>query len=761
MRSRLEFEHIPVLAPARQSQWLEGDRVLLIGERDQWVLSGRHICEVVRRLDGQRCKAEIIDEVGALVGDLAALSAFHELEEQGHLVEFFPDVRSGSSVLWNALGFDPRAAISRTERAMVRLCAAGDAVTAGIIAEARESLQSAGLTSVPDVDRGPSKGGGQAACASLWVVDDYLHDTLRTANQVHSDTPAPWCLVKPFGTIAWAGPILAPGRGPCWACLAHALAHNQPLRHAISPHMQSSALHAGGALPVTRRLAFDLVSFALARVLADSDRDDPLYNHILSVDLRSLETTRHRVVRRPQCPCCGNPGWMGEQASRALELSARTKRQPHDGGYRQALANETFERLKHLTSPLIGPVNFVDPMPVRHCGLKAVYVSGYSVSPAVGQNPAECLRVCAGKGQSHDQARASALCEALERKSGQYQGDEARLVASYAELGNRALHPRTLLGFSERQYSKCTPRDGAALDASRSVPRPLGDDQQISWTPAWPLVGGECRYVPFSYCFAEAPTDMGVEFCRPSGNGVAGGTCLEEAILQACLELIERDAVSIWWYNRIARPAIDLDDLGSLDAAAGSYTRHLLADYKTRGLDVWVLDLTHDLGTPTCVAVSRPAQGPRGVFGLGFGCHLDPAIAIVRALTELNQIGDGLHPVSGRPLIGFERLPDKRFLFPSEQQATMPTALPHFDGPDLLADVMECRRRLEQAGLEMLVVSKTRPDYDLEVAQVIVPGLRHFWPRFGPGRLYDTPVELGWLPEPNPESGLNPVPMWL
>jgi len=44
---------------------------------------------------------------------------------------------------------------------------------------------------------------------------------------------------------------------------------------------------------------------------------------------------------------------------------------------------------------------------------------------------------------------------------------------------------------------------------------------------------------------------------------------------------------------------------------------------------------------------------------------------------------------------------------------------------------------------------------------VIVPGLRHFWPRFAPGRLYDTPVKLGWLSKPLPEDDLNPITMFL
>jgi ribosomal protein S12 methylthiotransferase accessory factor len=42
-----------------------------------------------------------------------------------------------------------------------------------------------------------------------------------------------------------------------------------------------------------------------------------------------------------------------------------------------------------------------------------------------------------------------------------------------------------------------------------------------------------------------------------------------------------------------------------------------------------------------------------------------------------------------------------------------------------------------------------------------VPGLRHFWARFAPGRLYDVPVAMGWLERPVPEAELNPTPVFV
>jgi len=80
---------------------------------------------------------------------------------------------------------------------------------------------------------------------------------------------------------------------------------------------------------------------------------------------------------------------------------------------------------------------------------------------------------------------------------------------------------------------------------------------------------------------------------------------------------------------------------------------------------------------------------------------------------------------------------------------------------DLSEEVRFCQSIVEREGLEMLVLDQTRPEIGLPVAKVIVPGLRHFWARFGPGRLYDVPVRLGWLQSPLTEDELNPIPMFL
>jgi ribosomal protein S12 methylthiotransferase accessory factor len=83
------------------------------------------------------------------------------------------------------------------------------------------------------------------------------------------------------------------------------------------------------------------------------------------------------------------------------------------------------------------------------------------------------------------------------------------------------------------------------------------------------------------------------------------------------------------------------------------------------------------------------------------------------------------------------------------------------DAGTLKAAVEHCVARIASAGMDVLVVDKTRPDIGLPVVQVIVPGLCHFWPRFGARRLYSVPVRMGWREAPRRESELNEALLFL
>ena len=158
----------------------------------------------------------------------------------------------------------------------------------------------------------------------------------------------------------------------------------------------------------------------------------------------------------------------------------------------------------------------------------------------------------------------------------------------------------------------------------------------------------------------------------------------------------------------------------------------------------------------------------------GFGAHLDPKVALLRAVTEMNQMLSS--PLLGLPEKGPDKEPvdpltahwlktattaNQPYLLPAEGPRRTAASHPRAWTDDVADDVRACQTLVERAGMEMLVLDQTRPEVGLPVAKVIVPGLRHFWPRLAPGRLYDVPVRLGWFSRPLAEHELNPIPMFL
>jgi len=101
-------------------------------------------------------------------------------------------------------------------------------------------------------------------------------------------------------------------------------------------------------------------------------------------------------------------------------------------------------------------------------------------------------------------------------------------------------------------------------------------------------------------------------------------------------------------------------------------------------------------------------------------------------------------------------LRDHPFLMPNGPAAPPDSGLKFGQLENTREQVEACVDIARRAGLDFLVLDQTRPDVEVPVVRVIVPGLRHFYRRFGPGRLYDVPVKLGLREQPIPESELTP-----
>jgi ribosomal protein S12 methylthiotransferase accessory factor len=442
---------------------------------------------------------------------------------------------------------------------------------------------------------------------------------------------------------------------------------------------------------------------------------------------------------------------------------------PSEGGFRTQLPGQTLARLIHHVSPYLGAVSSLRPLASYDNGLTYSYAAGHNFA-MYADNMDQLRRnlrgQSGGKGRSDVQARVSGLCEAIERYCGVWRGDGTVTRAAYEQLDPEcAVHPDELLTFSPAQFAMRDEWNSDPAHRLHRVPERFDVSRPIDWSAAWSLTHDRLRQVPSGYAWYGHPDTAEHPYCYSDSNGNASGNTLEEAILQGYGEVIERDAVALWWYNRIPRPGFDLDSLQD------PYVTALRAHYRQLGRSLWLLDITADLGFPVMVGVSHREGHPFEDVIVGFGAHVDPRIAAIRALTEVSQFlptveardSDGMtiYSTDEPATIAWLRdtkIADEPWLRPAPGQPLRTVAdYPVPPAANLAAVVGACVDRAAEAGLEVIVLNQTRPDIELNVVKVMVPGMRHFWRRLGAGRLYDVPVRLGWLDRPLAEDELNPL----
>jgi ribosomal protein S12 methylthiotransferase accessory factor len=753
----------PRFTPALSVHRIPPQRVVLIDERRSFHLDGRGYFHLAPLLTGEHTTEELLTQLDGAVPMSEALYALSVLEQKGHIVET-NTVPAAAGAFWGLAGIDASRAADAiaTTRARVRRVTS-DQATSGALADAARDTEAAlaalGCTVCGD---------NEDADLDVVLTDDYLRADLDAINREAIASGRPWLLAKPVGVILWLGPAFEPGTTACWQCLAQRVRGN---RHVETYLEQRSGQN--GPLPTsraavasTRGLAAHLIALEVAKWRAGAP--SPLRGSLRTIDLVTWESRSHAVVRRPQCPACGDANWR-DRPIEPLVFQSRSKTPGDDGGFRTVSAEDTYARLAHHVSPITGVVSSLEPLLGQVGELAWSYSAGHNF--AMMTDSLFFLRQnlrgrSGGKGTTEMQAKVGGLCEAIERYSGVWRHEEPVRRASLRDMGDEAIGPIQLMQFSRAQYT-----NRHAWNAKQPhtrfhiVPEPYDPSVAIDWSPAWSVAERRTVWVPSAFCYFGHPDIREHFFCMADANGTAAGNTIEEATLQGLLEVIERDAVALWWYNRIPRERVDLD---SFDLP---YVRALQEYHARLNREIWVLDITSDVGVPVFVGVSRRVDRPVEDLIIGFGAHLDPKLALLRALTEVNQFLPAILKTNadGSTKYWFHD-PDAVKWWQTATIANQPYVAPDPRRParhladysqlwtdDLKDDVERTVAALSALGHQTLVMDQTRPDVAFSVAKVIVPGLRHFWRRLAPGRLYDVPVRMGWLDAPTPEDALNPI----
>lgn len=689
------------LAPNLYFTSISDDEIGVYGTGVQLLLRNPALCALVRSLASGGAMGEAFDETARLYGDTLSETAIEAALRLGVVIN--SPATGDLLALAARAGVSPQTAIARRSE-FVFFVRSGHEKLAR---RAKKALSDYGLFLTDAIED----------CDIVVVpVTTYFEDALIQENTERLRDLRRWLPIQIEPSRTLVGPLLKPGAGPCWDCIATRLRRNLQFEHFFFSHQQSQKIAEAEFGPASHDQPWDFAGREIAKGVISGFRNE-ISDSIVSLDIWRNQSGRHRTIRLPQCRRCG--------VYSDIETTIVSHRSILDDRLVDPLTGviSRLETREHESGLHISIAHFnIDPEPASVADLVK------SMSHAGG-----------GRGATGEEARIGAVGEAVERISAVFQGYEPRRLTTLGELGRRGLDPRTVMLFSESQYltSSCQ------AASTERVPAFFEQDAKIDWSPVKSLTTGDEYFLPTALLYSYYQGPRADAFVTLS-DGVAAGQSLGQAMLHGLLELVERDCVGIWWYNRLRRPPPDVD-LQTSEAA------RLVEWFTQRECSVSLLDVTNDLGVPTVAAIVQWRKNDTDFMRLGACARFnfqDAAIGALRELVAGMANAERMKP----PFRGGIRLSESDTSFLVSDITAPKVALADFSE----INVFELAQCIEQrAGLATYFVNLTRPDIGVPVTRMIVPGLRTIYRRLAPGRLYDTPVRLGWLDASTEEELMN------
>lgn len=571
---------------------------------------------------------------------------------------------------------------------------------------------------------------------AIVCVDDYLDPRLMQINEHCMAKQTPWLPMSFSGNEFMLGPFFNPSKtaGASYADMQKLLWKNQPVRKMISQEK-------GGVIEIPKTTAPCQKSNYLKQILAiaislvEGEGPPVLY----TINKTSLVKEKHPI------PILNTRNNVHEPVQQAVDLQSGIKKTEEGGGFRTVSPGETLNKLNNYISRHTGIIHPVRCIAKNKDGLP-IYSSSFARYPQKngGYTKEDFIQYSLGKGISPEHAQVSALSEAIERHNALFCGTEAYRFCAAKDLDAQAIFPAELKPYSKKQYQAFKQNPQLAL-AVQQFPH----DELLHWLPVFSLITKQKVYVPFTHCFSNTGFHD-EQYIRFNSNGCSAGNTMEEAILQGFLELIERDAVATWWYNKIKRPSVQVDlhtfpELEKIENTISDNWEH------------WLLDITHDFEIPIVVAVGRHKLNHE--FRFGFGAHLNIKQACSRAYTELIQIIASESHTQKK--FQFSKITDHAFLLPDNSKVQLFHSFKNINNADIREDINYCTEQAAKLGFDIYLCNTTRSISPLYTVKIIAPGLNFIWPEFGNKRLYTLPVTLNWQVKQKVENELNPLELFV
>lgn len=320
------------------------------------------------------------------------------------------------------------------------------------------------------------------------------------------------------------------------------------------------------------------------------------------------------------------------------------------------------------------------------------------------------ISIYGGKGISKDHAKASAMMEGFERYSAERQDGDETIIATIDEIAEKGdyIDPKSLN--LPQQYEK------------KDI-----NDIKLEWNLAHDLISDKDYYVISNAVFHPYNHDKSVEsLFKSNTNGLASGNVLEEAILHGIFEVIERDAWSIFELTHKNYSQIDLESIES------ELINDVIDKFESEGIKIKLMDFTADIKIPTIAAsADDTVTKDAGLLTLGIGTHLDPEVAILRALTEVAQSRatqingareDTVRADFAREA-GYNRMKKiNKYYFQQEENQIALCDIENKSTTSIAEDLDIVKKELMANDIKQILYSNlTRPEIDVSVVRVIIP----------------------------------------
>jgi len=282
------------------------------------------------------------------------------------------------------------------------------------------------------------------------------------------------------------------------------------------------------------------------------------------------------------------------------------------------------------------------------------------------------------------------------------------------------------------EFETVTDTEGLALldERSRRNLEPLlcrraDTERSMEWSRVTRLSDGATVLLPVELCLRRPLERKALALPFLLGTGTAAGRCLDEAICHALLELIERDALGLWWKGGRRGREVDpaLVDAGGLLGRL----RQGRCDRTVR-----MLDITTDLGVPCLVAISCGAGGSE--FAFGVAARMTTAAAARAAILEMCQIELAGEVVKAKMLKSGETALnnfDKAHLLRIDSINVEDCILLHplrsaGCKPELqhIQSLSELIARVARCGIEVYCCNITRKSYGVPAVRLVAPELQ-------------------------------------